>query len=63
MELTAKMDDLRRVHIQDRYTEEDVTDERDRSKPSEWVQRKLLSCLPGSHIPVSCLHAGRSVRR
>jgi len=43
--------------------EEIVVDERDNYSPSDFVQQKLQRLLPATMIPVSCLHAGRQVRR
>lgn len=40
-----------------------VPDERYFFRPSEMVERKLQSVLPDSHIPISCLHQNRLIRR
>jgi len=45
------------------FGEEIVVDDRNAYSPSDLVQQKLQSLLPASAIPVSCLHAGRQVRR
>ena len=43
--------------------EEIVIDERAAYSPSDLVQQKLQRLLPGAVMPVSCMHAGRQVRR
>lgn len=40
-----------------------VPDERYSFRPSEMVERKLQSVLPGTHIPISSLHHNRFIRR
>jgi len=42
---------------------EQMIDERDTFRPSEFVQRKLQLALYSTHFPVSCMHTERLVRR
>jgi len=42
---------------------EQMIDERDTFRPSEFVQRKLQLALYSSPLPVSCMHSERFVRR
>ncbi len=46
-----------------RSNEEFIADERDRVRPSEFVQRKLQIILRTRNIPVSCMHTERLIRR
>lgn len=43
--------------------EEMVCDERDLCSPSEYIQRKLQSALPGRQVPISSMRLERMVRR
>ncbi len=49
-------------HIK-RHNEEMVCDERDLCSPSEYIQRKLQSALPGRQVPISSMRLERMVRR
>lgn len=56
--------DRRRLHRANHDNlEELVPDGRATLKPSEIVQTKLLSLLPDTPVPVSCLHSFRDTRR
>jgi hypothetical protein len=43
--------------------DEQLIDERDSFRPSEFVQRKLQLALHSCPLPVSCMHSERLVRR
>jgi hypothetical protein len=49
----------RAVNVDD----EEMIDERDAFRPSEFVQRKLQLALKATLLPVSCMHTERLVRR
>jgi hypothetical protein len=50
--------------VQERkYNEEFIIDERDRFRPSDFVQRKLQNVTPAERLSVSCLHTDRIVHR
>ena len=53
-----------RSSVQERkYNEEFIIDERDRFRPSDFIQRKLQSVTPAERLSVSCFHTERPVHR
>jgi len=54
---------IRRSVQERKYNEEFILDERDRFRPSDFIQRKLQNVTPAERLSVSCLHTDRIVHR
>jgi hypothetical protein len=54
---------VRQLVEERKYNEEIIFDERDRFRPSDFIQRKLQNVTPAERLSVSCLHTDRIVHR
>lgn len=54
---------VRQLVEERKYNEEIIFDERDRFRPSDFIQRKLQNVTPAERFSVSSLHTDRIVHR